>query len=271
MIATTSITNVQSWTSEIYIVELSTNIIRSIEKTDYGNLEAQSWSPDGKSIAFVSQRGGDWPEGIWVTDLNGVHRKQFITEGYDVAWSPDGKSMAVFSTTIEDGDETRTLSILDLTTMSKRVIFSGMGKYSTAIGLTWSPDGTKLMFSFGKQEYDVSPRFPNIDVYVIDISTGESVIITNKDVNLDPTWSPAGKLIAYIRNTAGHFDPKLTISNVDGSCPQQITNIAWSTDWSPDGRKIAFENGGNIYVMALSEFLGYDLLEKGLLCSDVEK
>jgi Tol biopolymer transport system component len=52
------------------------------------------WSPDGRSIAFVSSKGRtgfDW--GIWLVDPDGGNLRNLVKEGLGFAWSPDGKWM----------------------------------------------------------------------------------------------------------------------------------------------------------------------------------
>jgi Tol biopolymer transport system component len=57
-----------------------------------------AWSPDGKMIAFNSDRTGEM--NIWLLDLESGRSKQ-ITKGsggdYQANWSPDGKRIAFFS------------------------------------------------------------------------------------------------------------------------------------------------------------------------------
>jgi Tol biopolymer transport system component len=175
--------------------------------------------------------------------------------------------MAIFSTLLEGGNETRVLSILDLKTMNKNVVFSGTGKYTDTQGLVWSPDGTKLMFSFGKQGKDAAIRFSNVDIYVLEISTGKITKITNDGINSDPKWSPNSSLITYIKHTAGDLDFKIIVSYDDGRCSQQITTNAYSADWSPDGRQLAFDYAGNIYTLDLTAVLGEDFQRPDYLCS----
>jgi Tol biopolymer transport system component len=50
------------------------------------------WSPDGRSIAFVSSRGRTGFEfGIWVVNPDGSNLHNLVKEGLGVAWSPDSK------------------------------------------------------------------------------------------------------------------------------------------------------------------------------------
>lgn len=265
-LAATHTTNGSTWTSAIYVINLSTNKIRTIEKTDYGNIQARSWSPNGNQIAFSSELGGDWPQAIWIADTNGVAQKRLITGGYDAAWSPDGNSLAVFSGSSENGNETQILSIVDLRTMNNKVVFSGTAKYSTTFGLAWSPDGTKLMFAFGKQWNDSYPKFANVDIYILEISTGELTKITNDGVNSNPRWSPDGKMISYINYTAGIHDVKLMVSYSDGRCNRVITPNAWSADWSPNGKLMAVDDASNLYTLDLISFLGTDIQTTNFIC-----
>ncbi len=57
------------------------------------------WSPDGKQLAFVSNRAGDKPQ-LYVIDLNGGEARQLtdMRQGAtDPAWSPDGTSIVFLS------------------------------------------------------------------------------------------------------------------------------------------------------------------------------
>jgi Tol biopolymer transport system component len=52
------------------------------------------WSPDGKSIAFVSSRGGTGLGfGLWLVDPQGGNLRNLATRGLGFAWSPDARSI----------------------------------------------------------------------------------------------------------------------------------------------------------------------------------
>ena len=77
--------------------------------------------------------------------------------------------------------------------------------------------------------------------------------ITNKD-DIDPTWSPNGKLISFASSRIGAR--QLFVMNVDGSNITQVTNLdnmGGRSTWSPDGTRLAFYRGlagdHNIYII----------------------
>jgi tricorn protease len=147
------------------------------------------WSPDGKWIAFISDRTGR--EEVWVCDEFGKQLKQLSDSDCQKGtpqWSPDSKSLLysgsdkkLYRYDFEVG-ATKTIAQADVI---------GFGGF--AIGNPqWSPDGKWV--SFTKSGETLLPH-----VYVMPATGGEAKRITDDDVYSDTNaiWTPDGKRIVY--------------------------------------------------------------------------
>ena len=104
---------------------------------------------------------------------------------------------------------------------------------------SWSPDGTKIVFSFGLV------RFPgNVsDIYIMDANGANRVNLTKgrHKNNGVPAWSPDGTKIAFVSNRDDNHE--IYVMNADG---KNLKNLTLHLDsdtcptWSPDGTKIAY-------------------------------
>ena len=168
-----------------------------------------AWSPDGKSIAFISNisgRNNVWlvpAEGGWPVQLAISDQRQAAP-----AWSPDGKWIAYQSD--YDGDEQWDIFLVSPKT--GQVVNLTNTREIAEENPAWSPDGRYLA-------YMVKPKTSSvfeIDVYdmvmrqVRHLTTG-----TPKDkLNFNPIWSKDGKWIAYTQQQAKGTDSNIFIAEV---------------------------------------------------------
>lgn len=183
-------------------------------KTD----SSPKWSPDGRLIAFLSDRGKDKMQ-VYVIPAQGGEARQvthFKDGCFEFAWAPDGKRLAVVTLAGEEPQEPKTdvrlvtrlryklngkgflsektaqIFVVDLDGLSQVQITDGVWDSREP---AWSPDGSQIAF--------ISARFPEADlssirdVYVVNADGKNLRRITNQDAALSsPSWSPDGKWIA---------------------------------------------------------------------------
>jgi TolB protein len=65
-----------------------------------------------------------------------------------------------------------------------------------------------------------------MNIYLIDVEKGTSRPLLPDGIlgNIDPSWSPDGRYLAFVSNRSGA--PEVWVAAVDGSGLQQLTNAA---------------------------------------------
>jgi Tol biopolymer transport system component len=101
---------------------------------------------------------------------------------------------------------------------------------------TWAPDENSIAFTHLDGIWITTRAVQN-----------EGTPLTNGFWDTDPSWSPTGGRIAFIRNG------NVWAMNEDGSSPIQITTLGGCSEpaISPDGARVAFGSGGNVWIQAL--------------------
>ncbi len=100
---------------------------------------------------------------------------------------------------------------------------------------SWSPDGTRIVFTSGKDEQ-------NSDIYIMNADGSNPTRLTdNPASDRSPSWSPDGQKIAFSSNKDGNLE--IYVMDTDGSNQTRLMdNPANDTDpsWSPDCSRIIF-------------------------------
>jgi dipeptidyl aminopeptidase/acylaminoacyl peptidase len=168
-----------------------------------------TWSPDGKSVAFISNMSGRnnvWlvpAEGGWPVQLTVSDQRQAAP-----AWSPDGKWIAYQSD--YDGDEQWDIFLVSPKT--GKVVNLTQTREIAELNPTWSPDGRYLA-------YEVKPKTAaayEIDIYDM-VMRGVKHLTTNTPQdkrNSNPIWSKSGAYIVYTQEQAKGTDSNIFIADV---------------------------------------------------------
>jgi D-alanyl-D-alanine carboxypeptidase len=199
--------------------------------TGNASLGTLAWSPDGKKIAFVRKFRGN--SEVYVMNVDGGPQQR-LARGNVPAWSPDGPKIAF----VRSGD----IYVMNSDGSEQRNLTRNAASDSDA---ALSPDGKKIAFT--------RERGDNNEVYAMEADgSGLRNLTHNAARDEDPVWSPDGLRIAFARKVAwgargvgGQFE--IFVMNADGSGQRRLTrNLSgdFHPAWSPDGRKIVFENRG---------------------------
>lgn len=202
------------------------------------------WSPDGRDVAFVSDRDGN--REIYVMQADGsqpVNLTLHNAQDWTPSWSPDGQQIAFASFR----DENWELYLMDADgTNQQRLTQHSAADY----GPTWSPQGDRLAF--------VSDRNGNLDIHLLDLESGSVTSFTNDEAtDQSPSWSPDGSQILWESYRDGNME--IYASAVDKLEPRNLSKDSYADDhgasWSPWGDSIAFfsnrDQGWDIFTLDL--------------------
>jgi Tol biopolymer transport system component len=174
-----------------------------------------AWSPDGKTIAFVSGE-------IWLIAPDGSNLRRIGEPGAFPAWSPDSSEIAYMVLT---GGHWL-IRILSLASGSTRDLVLGQN-------FRWSPHGTRIAYE------KVGGGSCKIQVRIVTLQTGTDRAVA---CGSQPTWSPDGKRIALVRYD--DHTTSLWIVSSRGGTPRRLATArgggAEAAVWSPNSRWIAF-------------------------------
>jgi tricorn protease len=194
---------------EIVTVPAEKGDPRNITNSPGVHERSPAWSPDGKSIAYFSDAGGEYALHVRRADGKGDAKVYKLTgSGFyeDPAWSPDSKKIAFI-------DNSLTLYWIDLASGETKKIASEpiYGPTSLrSLKAAWSPDSEWIA-------YALHNRSAYRTVYIYSLANGQSHAVTDglSDAT-EPVFDASGKYLFFLVSTdAGPVNQWFAQSNAD--------------------------------------------------------
>lgn len=259
---------------DIFIVDSAGGDAKALTQDFAWNIHP-AVSPDGKKIAFISDRGG--LSNLWVMNLDGTNLKQVSTEKYNLIhspkWSPDGQYIAVSkgimsSRSIPAGE----IWLYhhaggDGLAIKKRV--NGKKDQKNIADPAFSPDGKYLYFTqdvSGGSTFSYN-RDPLKGIFAItryELATGEEErFVSGTGGSIVPTPSPDGKHLAFIRrvkNKTALFVKNLSTGlekavylDLERDMQEGFGSEGYFAyfDWTSDSKNLVFWTAGKFHQLSL--------------------
>jgi len=205
-----------------------------------GSDDTPRWSPDGKSLAFVSDREGSAQ--IWTVSPSGGEARKltaFPTGAAGIVWSPDGKNLAFTSDIYSDCEDAPCIEKKEKAKSESKIRARVIDGLLFRHWNTWK-DGLRS------------------HIWIVPAAGGTARDVTPGDFDAPPfslggplayAFSPDGSELAFERNTdkveATSTNSDLFVVSVAGGQPRRITSNAAADGgplYSPDGRYIAYRS-----------------------------
>jgi len=252
--------------SQVWVVPMTAALGESARQYTRGekNATAPEWSPDGKMIAFLSDREKDGERQVWMMMADGGEAWAVTSHKGGVSgfrFSPDGRQL-VFAAVDQPGkdEEERKKVKDDPMVIDRDIKMTHLWLWNiekkeekrltegefTVSDPQWSPDGMRLTYTTRP-----TPRADDgslSDIWMLTIANGEKKKIVGDEGSSDNArWSPDGKWIAYTGNPdaiAGVSTTFLYLLPAAGGTARQLTtkfdlNVGTPV-WARDGKSIYF-------------------------------
>ncbi|MFL5295461.1 MAG: prolyl oligopeptidase family serine peptidase [Phenylobacterium sp.] len=257
--------------TSLWLADVTTGASRRFSLAVKSSADA-AWSPDGRWIAFLSDRPGSLAKSpaekrqLWVMPADGGEAQQaavFEKGVNSFEWAPDSKGFAVAA----EAPDAKPMKDRKETFGDYHVIHADYGMVQLwrvdlppsdgapaaaapitkgetfSVGsFSWSPDGTKIAFSAQRDPDLISAE--TSELYVVSVADGAvKKLVSAPGPNTNPHWSPDGRQIAFSAAPGAKFffyaNQKIAVVSADGG-PVAVANAAFDEDarplkWAPEG------------------------------------
>lgn len=184
---------------DVFTLPIEKGPTRNLTNSSNAHDKAARWSPDGRTIAFVSDATGE--EQLYLVDQAGEGQPTALTTQFaamlsDPVWSPDSRRLAISD---KDG------KVYVVTVADRKVVQVAHSTEGMVMDYDWSPEGAYLAFS-------MVDRNETRSLYLWRAADGTLHRVTdNAFSEWGPAWDPDGNYLYFL--STRQFAPQ--ISNVE--------------------------------------------------------
>jgi Tol biopolymer transport system component len=206
---------------DIYVLDVAERtVMRLIDHPARDVMPA--WSPDGRQIAFVSDRQDG--QQIWLTTPEGGP-PSVVTHGLPPGyilrprWSPDGSKLA-FAAGDDVSGQRRLYTVNRDGSQLRAITPPGDGANPS-----WAPGGTRLVFDATPEGNDESSN-GQFELFAVNVDGTDLRRLTHDRVNdWCPSWSPDGKTLAFSRGMNDQYE--IYRMSADGGDLKRVTFLVY--------------------------------------------
>ena len=188
------------------------------------------WSPDGKQIAFASDRDGNFD--IYIMSVHGGSAKKLTKNSASElpsAFTPDGKYV-VFSANIQDPAQSAFFPSGAMTELYKVPVVGGRTQQiiaTPAEAVCYMPDGQSFLYQDRKGVEDEWRKHHTSsvtrDIWLYDGKSGKHTNLTNiGGEDRDPSLAPDGKTVYFLSERKGG---SMNVYSMDVNNPSNIQAV----------------------------------------------
>lgn len=208
---------------DLFIHDISQNIVVNLTRTPDADEPEWDWSPDGLGFAYMHADAGLATICILRRVLTCVEPQS--TWDHTPKWSPDGTRVGFLT-------HTGTLALYDIATSEVRQ-YPELNISVSDFG--WSPDGMQIAYIGTTRNEGVS------DLYMVELETEERRQITDGLLGVDvPQWSPDGSRLLF--SMSAGIGRNVMLADSHGGDPYSLTESGDNIDpvWSVDGMQVMY-------------------------------
>ncbi|MGB6788709.1 MAG: hypothetical protein WBE20_11290, partial [Candidatus Acidiferrales bacterium] len=171
---------------DVYTVPAEHGATRNLTQTPGIREQGVAWSPDGRWVAYASDRTGE--QAIYIRPQDGMGPEQEITTGgpeflMQLVWSPDSSKLAYADSSLQ-------LFYVDI--HEKHPVLVDTAKWAEITNYSWSPDSKWIA-------YDKTPEngYPVIELYSL-ADKKISDVTTDFNPSFNPIFDPGGKYLYFL-------------------------------------------------------------------------